>query len=250
MKIFFFLYRTIPRSANSSKIKFFQVNHHFFEIKANANAEQNEAADKDESENTVDQNDDNANQKPKEYYKINTKENSGLPEKLFVAIECLLDDSNEKVRLAASITLFTVSRAKTSSSAKDKVRLDLSHTLTLTRHLLWFDSKAEGILRETLDSHHVADKYAAAQCLASHGIFDAKIAEILLKIYFESEDEVTREQTIKIIAELSRRTVSHWGKGFSIFCLKLESELQKPSISANDTEPETDFMTFLIRKTC
>ncbi len=64
------------------------------------------------------------------------------------------------------------------------------------------------ILRDTLSSHHVADKYASAQCLASHGVYDSKIVGVLLENYFESQEEVTREQTIKIIAELSRKTVS------------------------------------------
>ena len=44
-----------------------------------------------------------------------------LPEKLFVAIECLLNDTNEKVRLAAAITIFTVKRSKEAPEAKQKV---------------------------------------------------------------------------------------------------------------------------------
>ena len=44
-----------------------------------------------------------------------------LPEKLFVAIECLLNDTNEKVRLAAAITLFTVKRNKEVPESKEKV---------------------------------------------------------------------------------------------------------------------------------
>lgn len=38
-----------------------------------------------------------------------------------MAVECLLDDTNDKVRLAAAITIFTVERNKTEHKAKQKV---------------------------------------------------------------------------------------------------------------------------------
>jgi hypothetical protein len=53
--------------------------------------------------------------------KQSLKDIKNLPEKLFVAIECLLDDINEKVRLAAAITIFTVERYKKTPKAKEKV---------------------------------------------------------------------------------------------------------------------------------
>ena len=53
--------------------------------------------------------------------KQSLKDVKNLPEKLFVAIECLLDDINEKVRLAAAITIFTVERNKKTPKAKEKV---------------------------------------------------------------------------------------------------------------------------------
>lgn len=91
------------------------------------------------------------------------------------------------MRLAAAITLFTVERARKSETAKDK---------------------AEFILRQTLESHTIADRYAAAQCLASYNICEYHIIEILLQNYFNSNDQVTREQMIKLLSNLSRKSVS------------------------------------------
>ena len=44
-----------------------------------------------------------------------------LPEKLFVAIECLLNDTNMKVKLAAAITLYPAKRNSNLMSSKEKV---------------------------------------------------------------------------------------------------------------------------------
>ena len=115
------------------------------------------------------------------------KDVKSLPEKLFVAIECLLDDTNDKVRLAAAITIYTVERNKKAPKAKEK---------------------AEAILRETMDSTNLADKYAAAQCLASDGICEYKIILTLLQNYFSSNERITREQMTKLLSNLSRKSVN------------------------------------------
>ena len=62
--------------------------------------------------------DDDNNMSPKRH---TLKDVKTLPEKLFIAIDCLLDDTNDKVRLAAAITIFTVERNKKAPKAKEKV---------------------------------------------------------------------------------------------------------------------------------
>jgi hypothetical protein len=70
------------------------------------------------------------------------------------------------------------------------------------------DFKAESILRKTLDSHNLADKYASAQCLASDGNCEYNIILTLLQNYFTSNEQVTREQMTTMLSNLSRKSVS------------------------------------------
>jgi hypothetical protein len=64
------------------------------------------------------------------------------------------------------------------------------------------------ILRQTLESHTLADKYAAARCLAADDICEYKIIQTLLLCYIDSSDQVTREQMLKMLSKLSRKSVS------------------------------------------
>jgi hypothetical protein len=89
--------------------------------------------------------------------------------------------------------------------------------------------KAEAILRETMDSTNLADKYAAAQCLASDGICEYKIILTLLQNYFSSNERITREQMTKLLSNLSRKSVNIKKrelstKKFKIFYLKVFGE--------------------------
>ena len=78
--------------------------------------------------------------------------------------------------------------------------------------------EAENLLRQTLEHYNNSDRYAAAQCLALDGICEKKIIKILLNNYFNSNEQVTKEQVTKSLSDLSANNVS---KEFKIkdFCL-------------------------------
>jgi hypothetical protein len=67
--------------------------------------------------------------------------------------------------------------------------------------------KAEDLLRQTLDHYSNSDRYAAAQCLALDGICEKKIIKILLNNYFNSNEQVTKEQVTKSLSDLSANNV-------------------------------------------
>ena len=48
---------------------------------------------------------------------VNKKDKSVLPEKIFLALDCLLDDEHEKVRLASAITLHSLKRPSKKAEA-------------------------------------------------------------------------------------------------------------------------------------
>ncbi|CAF0775110.1 unnamed protein product [Didymodactylos carnosus] len=102
-----------------------------------------------------------------------------LPEKLLVALECLLQDTVERVRTASAIALLTLDR---------------------------YSQDAEDILRVCLQTGSPLDKLAASECLADYGITTSDVIHELLKNYFEADDELTREQIILYLVKLSLRT--------------------------------------------
>jgi hypothetical protein len=63
--------------------------------------------------------------------------------------------------------------------------------------------KAGVILRNALDWFQSSDKFAAAQSLAMDNYCDKKIIDILLTNYFRSKEDVTKQQVIFSLANLS-----------------------------------------------
>ncbi|CAL1546069.1 unnamed protein product [Lymnaea stagnalis] len=106
-----------------------------------------------------------------------------LPEKLFVALEFLLDDSHEQVRKAAAITLYSLKRP--SNKAKE---------------MLWKMLRAEASI----------DRWAAAQCLAHYGEADSDVIAEIIKQILSCEDVIKYEQGIHLLSKLSNYcTLAH-----------------------------------------
>lgn len=81
-------------------------------------------------------------------------------------------------------------------------------------------NKAENFVRQTLESYNNGDRYAAAQCLAIDGIFEKRIIDILLTNYFNSNEQVTKEQVTRSLSFLSADHVNiniHFFLNFSFF---------------------------------
>ena len=116
-----------------------------------------------------------------------------FPDNLYDKIESLLTDSNNKVKLAAAIAIFTILR---------KFIRPLTHRFQSSKN------KAELVLRQTLESYNNSDRYAAAQCLAIDGFCDRLVVQILLNNYFSSNEQVTKEQVTKSLSDLSPYNVS------------------------------------------
>ena len=72
------------------------------------------------------------------------------------------------------------------------------------------------MLRQTLEHYNNSDRYAAAQCLALSGICEKKIVKILLNSYFNSNEQVTKEQVTKSLSDLSANNV---GGDFFLYLL-------------------------------
>ena len=113
-------------------------------------------------------------------------------EKLLETIETLLQDTNNKVRLAAAITIFTIFR---------------KFLKPLVENYQLLKNKAESILRLSMESFSLGDKFASSQCLAMDGYNEKKVIEILLINYFKSKDQVTKEQVTFSLAHLSTHSV-------------------------------------------
>ncbi|XP_005089099.1 HEAT repeat-containing protein 4 isoform X2 [Aplysia californica] len=99
-----------------------------------------------------------------------------LPEKIFVALECLLDDSHDQVKKAAAITLYSLDRP--SEKAKEQLR-----------HMLMGSSSV--------------DRWAAAQCLAQFGESDSDVVAEIIKQILSTEVAVKLEQGIHLLAKIS-----------------------------------------------
>lgn len=67
-----------------------------------------------------------------------------LPEKLFVALECLLDDKVDRVKLAAAITLFSLNRPcekvdiSYTSAIQENMSCILAEIIEISLNLIFF----------------------------------------------------------------------------------------------------------------
>jgi hypothetical protein len=113
--------------------------------------------------------------------------------KLFATITRLLSDTNQKVKLSAAIAVFIILR---------------SFVRPLGQPMQTVKDSAEEIVRNHLFVRNKYDCYMAAQCLAIDGICDTEIVHILLKNYFDSGEQFTKQQVTKTLADLSRYHVS------------------------------------------
>ncbi|GFN92089.1 heat repeat-containing protein 4 [Plakobranchus ocellatus] len=99
-----------------------------------------------------------------------------LPEEIFVALECLLDDSHLQVRKTAAITLYSLDRPT---------------------------DKAKERLREMLFSQSGVDRWAAAQCLAHYGECDSDVVAEIIRQILNCEGAIKYEQGIQLLAKIS-----------------------------------------------
>nr|XP_022342534.1 HEAT repeat-containing protein 4-like isoform X1 [Crassostrea virginica] len=99
-----------------------------------------------------------------------------LPEKLFVALDCLLDDKVDRVKLAAAITLYSLNRPC---------------------------EKARQCLQQALQSETSVDRWAAAQCLAHDGLCNSLVVGEIVRQLLETEDTIKHEKAIYLLGKLS-----------------------------------------------
>ncbi|XP_060595214.1 HEAT repeat-containing protein 4-like isoform X6 [Ruditapes philippinarum] len=109
-------------------------------------------------------------------YLDKSDEKDNLPEKLFVALECLLEDPVEKVKTAAAITLYSLNRPS---------------------------KPAEEILYSAMQSDNPVDRWAAAQCLAHYGVCDSDVVGEILRQVMTTEDTIKHERGISMLGILS-----------------------------------------------
>jgi hypothetical protein len=108
---------------------------------------------------------------------------------LFETIISLLNDSNQKVKLASAIAIFIILR---------QFKRPMNEKIQISKN------NAEKVLRDILSlKQNNADKYTAAQCLSIDGICEEEILRVLFKNYFESTEQYTKEQVTKTLSELS-----------------------------------------------
>lgn len=104
---------------------------------------------------------------------------SKIPKHVFVALDCLLGDTNDKVRRAAAITLYA-----------------LGHPT----------EKAKKVLQKLLASEASVERWAAAQCLAHYGVGDSQVVDEIIKQILFSEEPIKHEQGIALLAKISNNT--------------------------------------------
>ncbi|CAG5119682.1 unnamed protein product [Candidula unifasciata] len=120
--------------------------------------------------------------KAAEYSSDDSKDNVSaqeLPEKIFIALECLLDDSHQQVRKAAAVTMYSLGRPS---------------------------DKAEGILKKMLASDNEADRWASVQCLSHYGSSDSDVVTEILKQILSTESAIKYEQGIHLLSRISATT--------------------------------------------
>lgn len=99
-----------------------------------------------------------------------------IPEKLYVALECLLEDSNDRVRCAAAITLYSLNRPC---------------------------DKAKDIMYGAMKGESRIDRWAAAQCLAHSGVCNSLIVGEIIHQLLTTEDTIKHERAISLLGKLS-----------------------------------------------
>ncbi|KAK3595827.1 hypothetical protein CHS0354_014647 [Potamilus streckersoni] len=99
-----------------------------------------------------------------------------VPERLVVAIECLLDDTEDKIRMVAAITLYSLNRPT---------------------------QKATDILYDALQSETPIDRWAAAQCLAHFGVCDSDVIGEILRQVMTTENTIKHERGISLLGKIS-----------------------------------------------
>ncbi|KAK7109002.1 hypothetical protein V1264_013121 [Littorina saxatilis] len=104
---------------------------------------------------------------------------SSVPERVYVALDCLLGDSNAEVRRAAAITLYALERPT---------------------------EKAKTILRDALQSETSSERWAAAQCLAHFGVCDSQVVDEIIRQMLNSEEPIKHEQGIALLSKVSNST--------------------------------------------
>ncbi|KAK6177944.1 hypothetical protein SNE40_012803 [Patella caerulea] len=114
-----------------------------------------------------------------EYQEQQNNAINDLPVFLFEALDCLLDDKHDQVKKAAAVTLFSLDKPT---------------------------DKAEKIIRELLLSESMADRWAAAQCLAHFGVCDSDVAGEVIRQLLATEDSIKHEQSIQLLAKMSAST--------------------------------------------
>ena len=108
--------------------------------------------------------------------------------RLFDAIDTLLHDANKKVALAAATAVFVMLR---------------SFQRPLKQSVQAAKDRAETVLRARMSGRNRPDRYMAAQCLALDGICETGVVNVLLESYFQSTEQLTKQQVSKTLSELS-----------------------------------------------
>ncbi|XP_021378591.1 HEAT repeat-containing protein 4-like isoform X2 [Mizuhopecten yessoensis] len=99
-----------------------------------------------------------------------------IPERLYVALECLLEDAEQHVQIAAAITLYSLNRPS---------------------------DKAKVILHIALESENLVDRWAAAQCLAHFGVCNSLVVGEVIHQLLITEDTIKHEKAIFLLGKLS-----------------------------------------------
>ncbi|XP_059168753.1 HEAT repeat-containing protein 4-like [Physella acuta] len=102
-----------------------------------------------------------------------------FPEKIYVALECLLDDKHEEVKKSAAMTLYALDRPT---------------------------DKAKEVLYEMLNGESSVDRWAAAQSLAHFGEMDSDIVGEMIRQLQNCQDPIQMEQGVVLLNKLSSQT--------------------------------------------
>lgn len=95
-----------------------------------------------------------------------------LPEELFTALRCCLEDTHQQVCMAAAIALYTLEKPNDKVSCNGT--FSYSGSCVICRLM-----QAEKLLRECLLGGNSADRWAAAQCLAYYEECDSQVCTLL-----------------------------------------------------------------------
>lgn len=112
--------------------------------------------------------------------KNNARGADQLSPRIFIALECLLDDDNDKVQLAAAVTLYTLNKPV---------------------------EKAKQILRASIKpDKNQADRWAAVQCLGFYGENDSEVIGEVIEEMMRTQDMMKLEKAASLLAHISLST--------------------------------------------